>query len=201
MGIRPSGTVRTMVRLRGSTAPVGSMPKIRLLLPALVFLALLAFGAGNAAAKAPCWKTLLNDWFDGRIEGTYPVHCYRDAIKHLPEDIKDYSQARDDLSRALLSAILTNGRNGGPPLGPNSLIPGEPTRSTQGRKKDESFWERVANKLGPGNATSIPLPLMILAGVGLLLVAGAGASVAARRIQARRDQPQTTPPAPTDRRK
>ena len=68
MGIRPSGTVRTMVRLRASARPRFSMPKARLVLPVFVLLAALAFGAGNAAAKAPCWKTLLNDWFDANLE-------------------------------------------------------------------------------------------------------------------------------------
>src|SRR5438876_1448435 len=149
MGIRPSGTVRTMVRLRGSSAPPSFMPKIRLLLlSVLVLLALLTFGAGTAAAKAPCWKTLLNDWYDGRIEGTYKVSCYREAIQHLPQDLQDYSQARSDLSRALLGAIATNDRNGGPPMGDNSLVPpGGGKRHLQATKKDESFWARVANKL------------------------------------------------------
>jgi len=177
------------------------MPKARLVLPVFVLLAALAFGAGNAAAKAPCWKTLLNDWFDGRIDNTYPVHCYHEAINHLPEDIQDYSQARDDLSRALLSAIATINRNGGGGVGPNTPIPPGVQRSPQSHKKDDGFFQRLANKLGPGNATSIPLPLLILAGVGLLLVAAAGASVAARRIQARRTQPATVPPAPPNRRK
>lgn len=202
MGISPSGTVRTMVTLRGSAAPPIPMPKIRLLLlSVLVLVALLTFGAGSAAAKAPCWKTLMNDWYDGRIDGTYKVSCYKEAIRHLPQDLQDYSQARSDLSRALLAAIATNDRNGGPPMSDNSLVPPRGKRHLQGTKKDESFWERVANKLGPGNATSIPLPLMILAGVGLLLVAAAGASVAARRIQARRAEPQpaTIPPAPDHR--
>ena len=193
--------MRTMVRLRGSARARVPMPKARLVLPAFVLLAALAFGAGTAsAAKAPCWKTLLNDWFDGRIDNTYPVHCYREAINKLPEDVRDYSQARDDLSRALLSAIATI-RGGGGGVGPNTPIPGDVTRSTQSHKKDEGFFQRLANKLGPGNATSIPLPLLILAGVGLLLIAAAGASVAARRIQARRAQPATVPPAPPNRRK
>src|SRR5205814_10617960 len=58
-----------------------------------------------------------------------------------------------------------------------------------------------SDKLGPGNATSIPLPLMILAGVALLLVAAAGASDAARKIQARHAHPATVPPTPPTRRK
>jgi len=181
------------------------MPKSRLLVVLAVLLATLAFGAGSAAAKAPCWKTLLNDWYDGRIDGTYPVHCYTQAINHLPEDVRDYSQARSDLNRALENAILSLGRKGGGPPGPNTLVPPSGTRSTQAHK-DKGFFNRLASKLGPGNATSIPLPLLILAGVGLLLIAAAGASIAARKIQARRAQPHPAtvppvPPAPPKRRK
>jgi hypothetical protein len=179
------------------------MPKFRHVLPVLALvLATLAFGAGAGTAsakKAPCWKTLLNDWYDGRIDGTYSVRCYHQAIDHLPQDLQDYSQAHDDLNRALQNAILGLGDKGGP-LGPDTMLPPS-KRGLQSSKKDESFFERLANKLGPGNATSIPLPLLILAGVGLLLVAAAGASVAARRIQARRAHPATVPPAPRNRRK
>src|SRR5207245_1534258 len=167
-----------MVTLRGSDAPPIPMPKIRLLLlSVLVLVALLTFGAGSAAAKAPCWKTLMNDWYDGRIDGTYKVSCYKEAIRHLPQDLQDYSQARSDLSRALLAAIATNDRSGGPPMSDNSLVPPRGKRHLQGTKKDESFWERVANKLGPGNGTSIPLPLMLLAGVGLLIGAAASPGI------------------------
>jgi hypothetical protein len=202
MGIRPSGTVRTMVRLRGSAAPVSLMPKSRLVVVLVVLAATLTFGAGSAAAKAPCWKTLLNDWYDGRIDGTYPVHCYTQAINHLPEDLQDYSQARSDLSRALDNAILAMTDKGSGPPGPNTPVPPGGKRSTQSHK-DKGFFNRLASALGPGNATSIPLPLLILAGVGLLLIAAAGASIAARKIQARRSQPQpaTVPPAPPNRRK
>src|SRR5207237_8118436 len=200
MDITTSGTVRTMVRLRGSAAPVSLMPKSRLLVVFVVLAATLAFGAGNAAAKAPCWKTLLNDWYDGRIDGTYPVHCYTQAISHLPEDLQDCSQARSDLGRALNNAIIAMSRNGGGPPGPNTPVPPGGTRSTQSHS-DKGFFNRLASALGPGNATSIPLPLLILAGVGLLLIAAAGASIAARKIQARRAQPRpaTVPPAPPNR--
>ena len=128
------------------------------------------------------------------------MSCYRQALKHLPEDVLIYGQAKDDLNRALLGAVLANG---GKPPPPDQMIPGSPGRKLQGSKKDEGWLNRLANKLGPGNATSIPLPLLILAGVGLLLIAAAGASVAARRMQARRAQPQpaTVPPTPRARRK
>src|SRR5437764_13995998 len=85
--------------------PVKSSPK----LPVCVALAACALlgslvRAAPASAATPCWKALLNDWYDGRIDGTYPRHCYQDALKHLPPDVETYSSARDDIERALQSA-------------------------------------------------------------------------------------------------
>ena len=60
-----------------------------------------------AQAATPCWKALLNDWYDGRIDKVYARHCYQDALKHLPDDVATYSSARDDIQRALLAATKT----------------------------------------------------------------------------------------------
>ncbi len=189
------------------------MSRIRLVLPILAaLLACLAVGAGTASAKTagaqkpsttPCWKKLLADYFaDSRVDGTYAKHCYTDAEKHLPEDVLTYGEAKADIHRALLEALLAYNGKGGPPAGPNTLLP-PADRHLQGHKKDEGFFSRLAGKLGPGNATSIPLPLLILAGVGLLLLAAAGASLLARRIQARRVRPRpaTVPPTSENRRR
>jgi hypothetical protein len=166
---------------------------------AAVLLAALTFGVAPAAAKTPCWKKLLNDEYDGRIDGTYPVYCYHDALKHLHEDVRTYGSAYNDISRALESAVLgysSKHKGGGPPPS-GYLVPPE-SGSIRLHNHPENFFQRVANAIGPGNATSIPLPLLILAGIGLLLVAAAGASYAARRIRARRGRPQpaTYPPTP-----
>jgi len=64
-----------------------------------------------AQAATPCWKLLLNDWYDGRIDQTYAVHCYKDALKHLPSDVRTYSSAHDDILRALQSAIAKQSRH------------------------------------------------------------------------------------------
>ena len=37
--------------------------------------ALAVFAAPAAAAPPPCWKTLLNDWYDGSIDYVYPIPC------------------------------------------------------------------------------------------------------------------------------
>ena len=89
----------------------------------LVGLALLLSSAHPVAAATPCWKKLLNDWYDGRIDNVYPVHCYQDTLKHLPEDVSVYSSARDDILRALQSARASLRKKG--TVGPNTPVPAE----------------------------------------------------------------------------
>src|SRR5919202_5060140 len=64
----------------------------------------LAF-AGGANASQSCASKLLGDWRDGRIDGTYPVACYRQALAELPEDARVYSSATADITRALQARL------------------------------------------------------------------------------------------------
>jgi hypothetical protein len=166
-----------------------------LLRAALVSAALLAAFAHvqPAAAATPCWKTLLNDWYDGRIDQTYPRHCYTQALHHLPADVSTYSSARDDINRALQSAVAKSGGK----LGPNALVPAEttPTSTTSSTttttatspgNPDDKGLTGLANKLNPGSATSLPLPLLVLGGLALILVAAGAAGLITKRLQARR---------------
>lgn len=168
-------------------------------------LAALAVGAAvpaSAEAAKPCWRQLLNDWYDGRIDRAYPIRCYREAIRNLPADVKTYSSAQEDLERALQNAIQRNGGQA-PPLVPASgegraLPPadeeedggagggaGAPSDPDDGTPSPEG--ERgVLDLVQPQNADSIPIPLLVLAGVAMLLLAAAGAGFVARRIQERR---------------
>src|SRR5213083_556121 len=67
-------------------------------------LVALAF-TGSAAASGGCGQRLLADWRDGRIDGTYPVTCYRQALANLPEDVRVYSTAQSDITRALQARL------------------------------------------------------------------------------------------------
>jgi hypothetical protein len=44
----------------------------------------------------------------------------------------------------------------------------------------------VLNQLGPGDATSLPIPLLVLAGLAVLLMGTGAATLIAKRAQARR---------------
>jgi hypothetical protein len=58
---------------------------------------------GQPRAERACGQDVLSDWADGRIDGTYPDPCYEAAIDEMPEDLRAYSTAEDDISRALNS--------------------------------------------------------------------------------------------------
>jgi hypothetical protein len=174
-----------------------------------------------AVAAAPCWKVLLNDWYDGRIDNTYPIHCYRDALHHLPKDVDEYSSAREDITRALQSAKVTL-KHEGKTLTPTTPVPPEssgpkggggpnpttttatapattttpPTTTTTvptptpspGRQSGKGLT-KVVDRLNPSNPDSLPLPLLVLGGLAILLVAAGGAGLLAKRLQSRNSGP------------
>jgi hypothetical protein len=80
----------------------------RLHLVALVAAALSALAVcGSVSATPDCASRLLNDWRDGRFDHVYPVDCYRDALSSLPEDLRIYSSAETDITRALQARVRT----------------------------------------------------------------------------------------------
>jgi hypothetical protein len=161
-------------------------------------LAAAAFGVGTAKASA-CSSALIHDWYvDGRIDATYPVHCYHEALKDIPEDQIVYGTLRDDLTRALQQVISDHhghvtamtpvpGAGGGNgPDGPGGT----------GGKHDEGFFHWLAKKIGPSSANSVPVPLLVLGGLALALIAAAAVSFFARRHQTRKAAPDPPPPGP-----
>jgi len=169
------------------------MPKLALTL-GLVALALGAAAIRPAPAQAatPCWKLLLNDWYDGRIDQTYSVHCYKDALKHLPADVQTYSSAHDDILRALQSAIAKQQKSHKPvsdttpvpPSGSGGGSGGGGTTTTTGGGNQGN--DGLAGKVSADDPSSIPTPLLILGGLALLLVAAGAAGLIAKRMQSRR---------------
>jgi hypothetical protein len=58
-----------------------------------------------------CASKVLDDWVDdGRVQGMYRLGCYREAIETLPEDMRAYSTAPDDLERAMRTALHRSDR-------------------------------------------------------------------------------------------
>ena len=113
-----------------------------------------------ATAEAPCSQRVRLDWAaDGVVDKTYPVTCYEEAIENLPIDLELYSSAEDDIRRALQS-VVSAGSAG-------------------------AATKPAANTSAPVAATedggSIPVPLLVLGGIALLLIAAGAFGVTRRR--------------------
>jgi len=185
----------------------------RLLLPAVlvafVALASLALAPGASAKEKTCGEKVVDDWYgDGRVDGIFPTHCYLDAIRSLPVDVKAYSNAEEDIRRALAYAKQHKpdpGPTGGPaPTGTGaSSVVEPPTTTTTTTDTDEvpgpgngnpvdttdpeSNTVAAPNDVDTSGPSSIPIPLLILGGLALLLLAAGAAGYLSRRAQARRD--------------
>jgi len=149
-------------------------------------LALAALMPGRAVAATPCWKQVLNDWSKGRAIGVYPLHCYRDAIKNLPEDVRDYSNAADDISAALQAQIAHRSLRTVQSDTPNGSKNGNGARSATGSDPSPSAYRRAIDNLGTSNADSVPVPLLVLASLGAALIALAAALTLTKRVRALR---------------
>jgi len=153
---------------------------------ALAVTLVFAAGTGTASAAQPCWRTVVQDWYDGQINGTYPVHCYREALSNAPSDLKIYSDLPEDVNRALQSALrldaIRHPKSGVKHARHVSISP------LPGRKSSGPIG-RVLSELGPSRADSLPVPLLVLAGLALLLIATGAVGMATRRLQARRVRP------------
>ena len=181
----------------------------RTLKPLILVAAVLAIGAALGTAQPAqarslsiCSKALVHDWLvDGRVDKTYPVHCYREALKTIPEDQLVYGTLRDDLNRALANTIRKHnghvnndtpvpGFGGGGGGGGGGAGPG-------GTGGSGGVFHWLAHTLGPNTANSVPVPLLVLGGLAIALMAAAGISFFARRMQARRAAVDPPPAGPS----
>jgi hypothetical protein len=173
---------------------------------AAITLALLALVAGLAAAAAlpssaaaagkPCWEQVIDDWLDnGTIDGQYKAACYQQALKHVPEDLRDYSNITDAISAALNGSVPTGSDSGGGTSTGGGSNSGSGDSQNAGKNRNpqavpaESLYSRGIDSLGTTKASSIPVPLLVLAGLGTLLLASAAALAVHKRLSARPPQP------------
>jgi hypothetical protein len=158
-------------------------------LVALVALTSLAVAPGASAKAKTCGEKVVDDWYgDGRVDEIFPTHCYLDAIRSLPVDVKDYSNAEEDIRRALAYA-RQHKPDPGPAGGPApTATSAEPPTTGPGGSGDTTGGDTIA---APGVDTSgpssVPIPLLILGGLALLLLAAGAAGYLSRRAQARRN--------------
>jgi hypothetical protein len=133
---------------------------IAVLAAALAGLVVIGCGSARGTAAAPsCTDAILSDWADGRIDGVYDAECYLAAIDALPEDLRAYSSAEDDISRALLSLRAAGAR--------------ATPAATASSPTDDAALRQA------------PTALIALTAVSLVVLAGGVATAVARRYRRR----------------
>jgi hypothetical protein len=81
----------------------------RLTMLALAAVAVMAFGgcgygSYGTSGQPACADAVLDDWTNGNLGSAYAPDCYEAAIDALPEDLRAYTTAADDIARAAISA-------------------------------------------------------------------------------------------------
>jgi hypothetical protein len=163
-----------------------------LLVAALIGLAAALF-APTAANAATCWQRVIEDWRDGRIDNIYPIHCYRDALKHLPEDLRVYGSAESDLENALARSMARSTTQTERVLArksaPGDTATAAPTRTRAEQSgKQRALADHRAKQQKPrvaagpvANATPSRFPVALAVWAGLALVAVAVVAASLRR--------------------
>jgi hypothetical protein len=169
-----------MLRRHAATIPV--------LFALIAGLAVLALPGQASAAKKPCWERVIDDWLaDGRIDGKYSVACYQQALQNVQEDLRDYSNVTDVIAAAMQNALRNPTAGGG--TGSTDGGGGQGSDGSEKPRELQSLrspYRRAIDNLGTTSSDSLPIPLLVLAGLGGALLVTAGGLAAAKRIRARR---------------
>jgi hypothetical protein len=163
------------------------------IIAAVAFTLAAAPSPGSAASLDACAQRVIRDWYTGgRIDDVYPLACYRAALRSLPDDVLQYSNADQDIRRAL--AFARRGRSD-PGNRPTTAQPAtqEKSRPTTSTRPAAPAPAPVANEAASpvskaplvaetrSSATSVPFPILVLAALaGVLLVAGGVGWLASR---------------------
>jgi hypothetical protein len=181
-----------------SSGKVGAVKPILLALLAAATIAV-AVTPAPAGAAPPCRDRIYNQWYaTGKIATNYPLACYRDALKHIPNDAKIYSNLSDDIEAALQQARLHV-------ADPSRVIPklvgsgkinptvhnikGASTTNPGETNPAPGTTTTSAASATTGGGSGLPLPILVLGGVAIALAA-AGAIGAGVRYYRQRGGPR-----------
>jgi hypothetical protein len=130
---------------------------------AVAAIVALEFPAGAAGQSRSCAQRVVHDWYaDGTIDNSYSLACYRAALRALPEDVRQYSSADEDIR----GAIALDGARA-------------PARAIESARHGGT---RPAPDATAGvSSSSIPAPVLVLGTLAFLLLSAGGVGVLARR--------------------
>lgn len=160
-----------------------------LVLGALVAgLVLLLAVPGQASAAKPCWERVIDDWLaspNETVTGTYPASCLLRALKYgqATEDLRDYTNIIDAIDAALHDSLVSGPR------------PNPRTERTPQGGRSPSPYAGAMKKLGGTHVDAVPIPLLVLGGLGSVLLLTAGGLGALKWLKATRVGRGTPPTA------
>ena len=143
-----------------------------------------ALALPGTAMATPCGDKVLADWFDnGRIDRLYPPHCYEEAIDAIPDDLRDYANAEEIISRALQSSLRGELDPGGPDPTPGDNTGGTGGPGSPGNPNDPNNpgGTEATPDVDTTGISSVPIPLLVLGGMSLALLAAGGVGYLSRR--------------------
>ena len=164
--------------------------------------------ASSATAATTCGKEVLADWYDnGRIDKIYPLNCYEEAIDAIPDDIGPYVDAEEVITRALQGALrgdlvqggcdptadgsaddcTSQGGGGGGGNDKGGGPSGDGTGNSNGTNGDGTGTDEPGGQVAPSvntsSPSSVPVPLLVLGGMSIVLLAAGGLGYLSRRRQ------------------
>ena len=152
---------------------------------------------GNAHAGTPCRDRIYNQWYaTGKISTSFPISCYRDALKHIPTDAQVYSNLDTSIQAALQAALRRSSGSGSArvpsAVGTGFENPGGPhqtkgARETRGHDPaaTRSHMRVIAQPVESSSSSGLPLPIMVLGGVAAALAAAGAIGAGVRYVRRR----------------
>ncbi len=175
------------------------------LLAATLGAVLAALAPASASSAVPCRDKIYNDWYkDGKIATTYPIACYRDALKHVPTDALTYSSLGDDIRSAMQGALArlhgkktvplqigsgtqaTSSSSGSSKGATGSTQPSKSRNpSTGGSSSPQPASSTVAAGSSSGSGGGLPVPIIVLGGLAVVLIAAGSIGAGVRHYRKR----------------
>lgn len=164
----------------------------------LVALAAVAVALpANAHAASPCRDRIYNQWYaTGKISTSFPISCYRDALKHIPPDAQVYSNL-DSSIQAALQAALRRASGSGSARVPSAVGTGfkkprgpHQTKGARETRVHDPATRRprvrvLAQPVESSSSSGLPLPIMVLGGVAIALAAAGAIGTGVRYVRRR----------------
>ena len=181
--------------------------KRRLVLPTALVWLLVCVPLAQASPLDACAQRVIRDWYSGgRVDQLYPLGCYRAAIRALPNDVLEYSDADKDIARALAfarqasadegarQAAKTRAKSGTEPDPPVTDRPidvsaqpkppraSRPSAATPARRATDGPRQAAAGVEPTDVSAALPYPVIVLAALAATLLAmGAAGWLLGRR--------------------